>query len=374
MEQADEILDKASGDPSTDGAGNIEERVQDYYGRELQSSEDLKTDACCDPASMPVAIKAMLSNIHPEVLTRYYGCGLTIPDCLEGLRVLDLGSGAGRDCYLLSQLVGAEGSVLGIDMTAEQLAVARRHLDWHRERFGYGQNNVEFREGDIQNLEAVGLGDADFDLIVSNCVVNLAADKRAVLSEAHRVLREGGEFYFSDVYCDRRIPQALVNDRELYGECLSGALYWNDFLNLARHAGFTDPRIVESRRLGIDNPRLQSKLEGYRFFSVTYRLFKMSGLGPACEDHGQAVRYRGKLAGQAEHFRLDEHHRFERGRVVPVCGNTWMMLADSRFKEYFDFFGDFERHFGIFPGCGTDMPFRDELASTGSPSPSESCC
>lgn len=355
-------------------SGAVEKQVQDYYGRELQSSEDLKTDACCDPAGLPAAIKAMLSNVHPEVLTRHYGCGLTIPDRLEGLRVLDLGSGAGRDCYLLAQLVGAEGSVLGIDMTAEQLAVARRHLDWHRERFGYQQNNVEFREGDIQDLEAAGLADAEFDLIVSNCVVNLAADKKAVLSEAHRVLREGGEFYFSDVYCDRRIPGKLVNDRELYGECLSGALYWNDFLSLARQVGFADPRIVESRRLGIANPRLQNKLEGYRFFSVTYRLFKIGGLEPACEDYGQAVRYRGDLSGESEQFRLDEHHLFERGNRVPVCGNTWLMLAESRFRQHFDFFGDFERHLGIFPGCGMKLPFRDEQLSVESSSASASCC
>ena len=166
----------------------LENEVQDYYGRELQGSSDLKTNACCDTTEMPHQIKVGLANIHDEVLARYYGCGLTIPTHIRGLRVLDLGSGAGRDCYLLAQLVGQEGSVVGVDMTAEQLAVANRHVEWHREKFGYERSNVAFVKGNIQDLSAAGVQSADFDVIVSNCVINLAADKKAVLSEAFRVL------------------------------------------------------------------------------------------------------------------------------------------------------------------------------------------
>ncbi|MEQ8952564.1 MAG: methyltransferase domain-containing protein, partial [Gammaproteobacteria bacterium] len=120
-------------------AQQVEAEVRDYYGKKLQSSADLKTNACCSITSYPDGIKSALANIHEEVITRYYGCGLTIPTHIKGLRVLDLGSGTGRDCYLLSQLVGEQGSVLGIDMTDEQLAIANRHLDWHRDKFGYGQ-------------------------------------------------------------------------------------------------------------------------------------------------------------------------------------------------------------------------------------------
>lgn len=349
----------------------LEQEVQDYYGKELQSSADLKTNACCTPAAMPRQIRQALGRIHDEVVTRYYGCGLTIPTCLEGLRVLDLGSGSGRDCYLLSQLVGEQGSVLGIDLTDEQLAVANRHREWHREQFGYRQSNVDFVKGNIQDLAAAGVPSAAFDLIVSNCVVNLATDKQAVLSEAFRVLKEGGELYFSDVYCDRRIPAHLVNDRELYGECLSGALYWNDFLNLAKRVGFADPRIVESRRLTIENEAVLQKTEGFEFYSVTHRLFKLPKLEPACEDYGQAVRYLGGVDGQLNRFQLDDHHVFEKGRVVPVCGNTWMMLADTRYRDYFDFIGDFSSHYGIFPGCGTEIPYQD--GSEGEPV-AAACC
>ncbi|GJM13499.1 MAG: methyltransferase [Pseudohongiella sp.] len=348
----------------------LETEVQDYYGKELKGSDDLKTNACCTATPPPTRIKDALKNIHDEVITRYYGCGLTIPTKVQGLRVLDLGSGAGRDCYLLSQLVGAEGSVVGIDMTDEQLAVANAHIDWHRERFSYAESNVGFVKGNIQDLAAAGLASDDFDLIISNCVVNLAANKKAVLSEAYRVLREGGEFYFSDVYCDRRIPAHLVNDKELYGECLSGALYWNDFANLAKEVGFADPRIVESRRLTIENESVQEKTEGFRFYSVTYRLFKLPELEAACEDYGQAIKYVGGLDEEPLHFRLDDHHVFEAGKIVPVCGNTWFMLANTRYRSFFEFYGNFENHYGIFEGCGTVMPYAEDSES----SDEQACC
>lgn len=353
---------------------NTEAEVREYYGKELQSSDDLKTNACCTPADMPTEIKVALARIHDEVLMRYYGCGLTIPTQVEGLDVLDLGSGSGRDCYLLSQLVGEQGSVVGIDMTDEQLEVANRHLDWHRDQFGYSESNVSFVKGNIQDLKSAGCEAEQFDLIVSNCVVNLATNKEAVLSEAFRVLKDGGEFYFSDVYCDRRLPEELASDKEIYGECLGGALYWNDFLNLAKRCGFSDPRIVDSRRLEIENPAIESKLEGYRFYSVTHRLFKLPDLEPACEDYGQAIIYKGTVAEQPNAFKLDDHHLFEKGKVATVCGNTWMMLADTRYRSHFEFIGDFSTHFGIFPGCGIDIPYSEGSGVEQQGGNGSACC
>jgi len=338
--------------------GVLESEVQDYYGRELQSSDDLKTNACCTLVEHPERIKLALKNVHDEVLARYYGCGLTIPTRIEGASILDLGCGSGRDCYLLAQLAGEQGRVLGIDMTDEQLTVAGQHQEWHRKKFGYQSSNVGFVKGNIQDLGAAGIGSNEFEIIVSNCVVNLAANKHAVLSEAYRVLKEGGEFYFSDVYCDRRIPRHLVNDKELYGECLSGALYWNDFLNLAKSVGFSDPRIVESRQLTIENSAVLQKTQGYQFYSVTHRLFKLPELEPACEDYGQAVKYLGAVSEEPQAFVLDDHHTFEKGRIVPVCGNTWLMLANSRYRDTFEYYGNFETHYGIFPGCGIEIPYN----------------
>lgn len=343
--------------------------VRNYYGRTLTGSGDLQTSACCDQAP-PDRLKPALSLLHEEVVSRYYGCGLVAPMLLDGMSILDLGCGTGRDCYLLAYLAGESGRVTGVDMTREQLVIACRHEEFHRQQFGYKQSNVRFLEGYIEQLDQLELADNSFDIVVSNCVINLSPDKEKVLREVHRVLKPGGEFYFSDVYADRRLDPELRQDPVLYGECLAGALYWNDFLHLAKTAGFQDPRLVEDRPLAINNPDIEARLAPARFHSATYRLFKLDGLEPACEDYGQAVIYKGSIAGQADTFILDKHHAIERGRVFPVCGNTFRMLRDSRFAGHFDFIGDFSTHYGIFPGCGTVMPFSSE----GKSNPDQSGC
>jgi arsenite methyltransferase len=331
--------------------------VSEYYGKTLQGSEDLKTNACCTDTDLPEHVKTNLSNIHDEVMIRYYGCGLVAPQVLKGARILDLGSGSGRDVYALAQEVGEHGSVVGVDMTDEQLEVANRHIEYHRDKFGYAKANTEFHKGYIEKLDELDLELESFDVVISNCVINLSPDKEAVLKQVWNLLKPGGEMYFSDVYSDRRVPVGLVKDPVLYGECLSGALYWNDFLTLAKDAGFTDPRLVEDRPLVIDNAAIEAKVSPIDFFSATYRLFKIEGLDSSCEDYGQAVIYKGSAPQHSERFALDAHHSIEKGRVFPVCRNTYRMLNESRFAEHFEFIGTGENHFGIFPECGELMPF-----------------
>lgn len=348
----------------------MKNEVKEYYGKELKTSQDLKTNACCTLAPPPENIRKALRNVHDEVQAKYYGCGLTIPVALKGLSVLDLGSGSGRDCYILSQLVGESGQVVGVDMTDEQLDVANKFIEHHRKVFGYAKSNVEFKKGDIESLNELFPQHRTFDLVVSNCVLNLVSDKKKVLRDVHHLLKEGGEFYFSDVYADRRVPEHLRKDPVLWSECLSGALYWNDFLSLAKASGFSDPRVVESKEITIDNEEMKAKVGKIRFFSVTYRLFKNSKLESDCEEYGQAIRYRGGIDEMPHSFTLDGHHEFEKGRIYSVCGNTYLMLAESRLREYFDFYGSFETHYGIFEGCGTNMPF----SSDSTISATMSCC
>lgn len=348
---------------------STKDSVKEYYGQTLKTSSDLQTDACCTAEDMPEYAKPILAQVHDEVLMKYYGCGIVIPEELGNCTILDLGSGSGRDCYVLSKLVGEKGRVVGVDMTEEQLDVAKKHIPYMTEKYGYQKPNVEFLKGEIEKINQLGLEPESVDVIISNCVVNLCEDKQAVLDQAFELLKEGGEFYFSDVYADRRIPVELAKDPVLYGECLSGALYWNDFQKMARRAGFQDVRKVTSRPLTIENKEAQEKLGNIQFRSITYRLFKFEGLEEDCEDYGQAVRYKGSAEHHTNAFQLDEDHRFEAGRIYPVCGNTYNMLNKTRFREHFDFWGDFSHHYGLFKDCGTS-PSQDSVKVDVSPS----CC
>ncbi len=347
----------------------IHAEVKTYYGETLKSSDDLQTNACCTISKPPKHILEALQLLSDEVKDKYYGCGLTLPTAVEGLTILDLGSGSGRDCFLASRLVGENGKVIGVDMTDEQIEVATSNLDFHRKAFGHKKSNVQFIKGNIESLDELGLKDASIDLIISNCVLNLATDKQKVLNDAFQLLRPGGEMYFSDVYSDRRIPANLQKNPVLWGECLSGALYWNEFLNLAKNAGFTDPRAYSDAPITVENEELQELIGDIKFYSVTYRLMKIEGLESDCEDYGQAVSYLGGIAESPQGFKLDDHHYFPKGKVMPVCGNSYKMLFDTRFKKYFKFYGTWDTHYGIFEGCGGNMPFSEAGAGDN-----ESCC
>jgi arsenite methyltransferase len=335
------------------GSLDVKEAVKKYYGKVLQASSDLKTNACCTAETPPALLREALAKVPQEIVSRYYGCGSPLPFGIEGLDVVDLGSGSGRDCYVSAALVGPKGTVVGVDMTPEQLDVARGHIDEYCQSLGYAEPNLSFQEGYIEFLEDAGIAPNSKDLVISNCVVNLSPDKRRVLQGVWDSLREGGEFYFSDVYCDRRLSDEVRAHEVLFGECLGGALYTEDFIRLCHSIGFADPRMMSQTAITIEHQELQNVVGEAKFYSITYRLFKLSNLETLCEDYGQVVYYKGTIVGHPHSYVLDDHHKIETGKAFPVCGNSASMLCDSWLGEHFELVGDRSRHFGLFD-CSDD--------------------
>lgn len=340
------------------------EAVRNYYGRVLKSTQDLQTSACCTAEKLPAHLAEVEKLIHDEVKDKFYGCGSPLPHALEGATALDLGCGSGRDTFLLSKLVGERGQVIGVDMTPEQLSVAERHLDYHRQKFGYSRSNVRLVSGYIEDLNS--LQSSSVDLVVSNCVINLSPDKRRVFKEIFRVLKPGGELYFSDVFTWRRVPQPLREDPVLLGECLGGALYKEDFRRILREVGCLDYRVVSARKLSLDNPDIERKAGMIDFCSMTVRAFKLD-LEDLCEDYGQVATYRGTIAESPHSFLLDDHHLFKTGQPMLVCGNTAAMVGETRYARHFKVLGDKSTHFGAFDCAPTP-------AATAGDVPGGACC
>lgn len=309
---------------------DVREFLSEYYGRRLKSTGDLGASACCTTETQN-RFGDILRLIPEEVRQRQYGCGSPIPDDdLTGLTVLDLGCGAGTDAFVAAKLVGPTGRVIGVDMTEEQLDIARRNAPAVARKFGF--ENVEFVRDYIEDLDGI----EDVDLVISNCVVNLSPRKDLVFGAIQRVLRDGGEFYVSDIVCDRRLPADLRLDTELYSECLTGAEYHHDLQDVMEASGFRDVRTVSERRLD-DRVGVENAV----FSSVTLRGFKLD-LDRRCEDYGQIATYRG-----AVQFRLDRGHVFEAGRPTAVCRNTARMLTQTRLRRHFEVTPEL-KHFGAF--------------------------
>ncbi|KAI0564150.1 A Chain A Arsm Arsenic(Iii) S-Adenosylmethionine Methyltransferase With Sam [Gracilaria domingensis] len=307
--------------------------VSKYYSSTLSSTTDLKTSACCPIDSVPESHRPIIANLHPEVTSRFYGCGSPIPSHLKGCTVLDLGCGTGRDVYLSSALVGQHGSVVGVDMTPEQLEIANRHRQYHATKF-YGpdaQSNVQFRRGFIEDLRSANIEDASVDIVISNCVCNLSPDKKAVFSEVSRVLKQGGEFYFSDVYADRRLTKEAASHEVLVGECLGGALYVQDFHTIMSQVGFPDVRVVSAAPIDLRDPELRKLVPDVTFYSLTIRAFKIEALEATREDYGQSATFVSCGGG----LKFDIDNDFRKGAQTPIDANTAAILQQSRYKRLF---------------------------------------
>lgn len=284
-------------------------------------------------------IERIMHELAPEVVDHFTGCGSPVPECITGRRIIDLGCGTGRDVYVCAALAGPGGFVMGVDMEVDSLAIARRNVESTMERFGHKEPNVAFRKGSIEKLRDAEIADEDYDVVISNRAFSMVADKVRALKEILRILKPGGEFHFSDVFCDRRLRTETME------ETGGSAMYEGDFLRLAVKAGFQAPRVLARTRLNAGEPHHAV------YHAVTYRLFKIPEMETPEENYGQSATYLGTIDGCPHRFALDGENLFETGRACLIGGNTSLILEKSRLAGHFEVTGNRNIHFGPFhPG------------------------
>ena len=326
----------------------IHKQVSEYYGKILKSNDDLKTNACCTSSAPPRYVREILPMIKDEILSRFYGCGSPISMGLKGRTVLDLGCGTGRDVFILSKLAGENGHVHGVDMTPEQIEVAIKYQEEQAQIFGFSKVNTSFHLGYIEDLKSLGIEDNSVDVVTSNCVINLSPFKELVFKEVYRVLKEGGELCFSNIFADRRLPEEVKNDPVMHGECMGGAMYFEDFRRLLEKCGFTTYYIVDKTPIQPNDFEIARKVGDIKFFSCTVRAFKCEELEDREENYGHSATYLGTMEENKRYFDFDENYRFVKNKPLGVSGNVAKILKTSRMKEHFLVEGTGEVHHGLF--------------------------
>jgi len=331
---------------------SAEHATRDRYAAAAKAPE---AALCCPVDYDPQYLKIIPS----EVIEKDYGCGDPSKYLKPGETVLDLGSGTGKICFIASQVVGAKGRVIGVDMTDDMLEVARRNAPIVAEAAGYA--NVEFRKGRIQDLaldleildaelkkrpikDAASFLAADelaedlrvkhplvetgsVDVVVSNCVLNLveSGQKRRLFEEIFRVLKLGGRAVISDIVSDEEVPEDMQRDPILWSGCISGAFTESGFLKAFEEAGFYGIEILKR-----DTDPWQT-VEGIEFRSVTIQAWK--GKQGPCYERNQAVIYKGPFAAVKD----DDGHVLTRGERHAVCDKTFNLYRKAPYRAFFEF-------------------------------------
>lgn len=311
--------------------------------------------ALCCPVTYP---PEYLQVIPAEILQRDYGCGDPTPYVHAGETVVDLGCGSGKVCYILAQVVGPQGCVIGVDCNPQMLDLARRHRQAVAARLGYA--NVEFRYGMIQDLaldlellaaQTQGLAiraptdwlalrqleerlrrqqpmipTSSVDCVVSNCVLNLVRleDRRQLFAEIFRVLKPGGRAAISDIVSDEDVPEHLRHDPQLWSGCIAGAFREDAFLDAFAQAGFYGLTIAARQS------QPWQTIEGIEFRSMTIVAYKAAQ--EACWERNQAVIYKGPFKKVED----DDHHVYHRGRRMAVCEKTFLRLQQPPYAGMFE--------------------------------------
>ena len=332
----------------TSQAADVLESVRSRYA---EGAKTQVPELCC-----PVDYDASLLTVLPqEIIDRDYGCGDPSKFVKPGDVVLDLGAGAGKICFMASQIAGPKGRVIGVDATDEMLALSRQHKESIGSAIGW--QNVEFRHGFIQDLaldrdelaawleahpvrsladaeelhaterrlrkESPMIADESVDLVLSNCVLNLVdpGDKAQMFAEIHRVLKRGGRCAISDIVSDEDVPEHLQNDPELWSGCISGAIREDRFLKAFADAGLYGVEIVSRQA------EPWAVVEGIEFRSLTVVAWK--GLEGDCLEHNEAVIYRGPWKQVVD----DDGHVLRRGERTAVCRKTFGILTGEPYAK-----------------------------------------
>lgn len=323
----------------------IEEKVSERYAG---GAKEVEASLCC-----PVDYDVNLLKILPqEIIDKDYGCGDPSRYVQEGDCVLDLGSGGGKICYMAAQLVGEKGSVIGVDMTDEMLALARKYQAEMAEKLG--SDRVDFRKGYIQDLsldlqamqkfqagnpshdeledwkqkqksESPLVASASVDLVVSNCVLNLVAQesRKNMIAEIFRVLKPGGRIAISDIVSDSLVPQHLQDDARLWSGCISGAYQEQAFLDAFLEAGF----VAVAYDKWDETP--WQEVEGIEFRSVTVTAIKP--YKEANSDKSHEVLYKGPYAEVCD----DSGNIYRRGERCNIDEATYQVLLAGPFADDF---------------------------------------
>ncbi len=322
---------------------DVEQTVLQRYEAGAKQAE---ASLCC-PSTYEADYLACLPQ---EIIEKDYGCGDPTRYARAGETVIDLGSGAGKHCYILAQKVGATGQVIGVDFNDEMLALAGKHRSEVARRLGYA--NVRFVKGKIQdlrldlakfetwlaahpptNLEQLAAVEAErdrlrreepliasnsADVVVSNCVLNLvrSADKPQLFREIYRALKRGGRAVISDIVCDEDPTPTILNDPQLWSGCIAGAFREDRFLEMFEQAGFYGVEIL------VRQERPWQVLDGIEFRSITVRAFK--GKEGPCWERNQAVVYKGPWKAVQD----DDGHTLYRGQRMAVCDKTFNLYIN----------------------------------------------
>lgn len=241
----------------------VQKVVLKHYGELAQGSSSASCceadPGCCSPELGPERVGSLpLSSARlQEIDDLSLGCGdpVGFAALKPGETVLDLGSGAGLDCFMAARAVGEAGMVIGVDMTPEMVLRAREN----RERLGLA--NVEFREGRIERLP---VEPDSVDVVLSNCVINLVVDKQIVFEEAMRVLRPGGRLVVSDIVSSGRLPEEILSDPDAWAACIAGAVSADDYIEMMDRAGFKEIEVLERKSLFSSKVGSESSLPLYK--------------------------------------------------------------------------------------------------------------